>query len=94
MVRRSKTKILKASFHRNGVSGEGFYAILFTCEDAEGPMFAALFDELGYCAVTEVAKLVEGNIEFANGNSWHGDVYEASLRPLLETYLKKQGINR
>jgi len=81
-----KLKILQASFHRNGVCGEGFTAILF--EDHEGskedqPMIASLFDEAGVCAVYSVPKLAEGNIGFAMGNSWRGDRYEEQLRPLL-----------
>lgn len=86
------SRILKASYHRNGISGEGFYAILF--ESQYGTMIASLFDEPRYCAVFNVQMLADGNVEFANGNSWRGDNFEDELRPMLKTYLDKNGTNR
>ena len=80
-------KITNASWHRNGISGVGFYAILFDDLDEEKKMVASLFDESGYCAVYDVAQLAEGNIAFACGNSWRGDRYEEALRPLLDKFL-------
>jgi len=86
-------KIKKASWHRNGVCGEGFYAIIFE-EKKEGLMIASLFDEPGCCAVYSILKLQEENIEFAMGNSWRGDVYEDALRPALKKFLEEKGSNR
>lgn len=88
-----KLKILKASFHRNGICGAGFYAIIFKDIEEKKTMVASLFDEAGYCAVYDIEELQKQNIEFGNGNSWRGDDYEAELRPLLEKLLKK-GSNR
>lgn len=85
--------IISASFHRNGISGEGFYAVLFTDKDVNGTMVAALFDEPGYCAVFNIEKLGEGNVEFGE-NSWRGDRYASELRPLLDEYLQQNGTNR
>lgn len=83
-------KIVSASFHRNGVFGSGFYAILF--DDAEqGRMIASLFDAPGHCAVFLVSELAKDNVLFAQGNSWRGDDYERELRPLLDAYLAKRG---
>jgi hypothetical protein len=87
-------KIKSASFHRNGIGGEGFTAILFHDSEEKGDMIASLFDEPGYCAVYSVDMLAQGNIEFANGNSWRGDCYEEKLRPLLDEYQKKSDIGR
>jgi hypothetical protein len=85
-----KCKIIEASYHRNGISGAPFYAILFE-EKTEGTMIASLFDgEVGYCAVYKVSELSAGNITFACGNSWRGDQFESALRPLLKAYLKKR----
>jgi hypothetical protein len=86
-------EIKSASWHRNGVGGVGFYAILFTDKE-QGNMVASLFDESGYCAIYNVDELVKGNISFACGNSWRGDRYESELRPLLQVYLEKEGGNR
>ena len=88
-----RVKIVDASYHRNGVAGVGFYAILF--DEAEmGRMVASLFDEDGYCAVYKIDELAKGNIAFARGNSWRGDCYAAALRPALAEYLKHEGTNR
>lgn len=95
-----KLSIIEASYHRNGVGGVGFYAILFNDLEAESenqnPMIASLFgdERNGLCAVYSVAELSGGNIAFANGNSWRGDHYESALRPLLKAYLAKEGTNR
>lgn len=85
--------IVDASWHRNGVCGVGFWAILFDERD-EGRMIASLFDEPGYCAVYQVGELAKGNVKFAGGNSWRGDRFESALRPALEAWEKKQGTNR
>jgi len=85
-------RIVDASFHRNGICGEGFWAILF--EDDEGHMkFAAMFDEPMYCAVVQVDKLAAGDIAFGS-NSYRGDNFDVELRPLLETWLEKNQSNR
>jgi len=89
-----KLKIKQASFHRNGVGGEGFTAIIFHDYDLKQDMIASLFDESGYCAVYSIHELSQGNIEFANGNSWRGDQFEAELRPLLEEFRKEHPIGR
>lgn len=86
-------KIIEASFHRNGICGVGFWAILF--DDAEnGRMIASLFDEPRYCAVYSVDELSKGNITFARGNSWRGDQFEDALRPLLKDWEAEHGTNR
>lgn len=89
-----KLKIIDASWHRNGVCGAGFYAIIFKNLDEDAIMIASLFDESGYCSVYSIEELGKQNIEFANGNSWRGDQYECILRPLLKEYLKEKGTNR
>ncbi len=76
-------KLVDVSWHRNGISGEGFYAVLF--DDPEnGRMIASLFDSPGHCAVYSIKELNKGNIAFAMGNSWRGDHYENELRKLIE----------
>ena len=86
-------KIVDASWHRNGIAGEGFYAILFD-DEKNGRMIVTLFDEPGYCAVYHVNELTLGNIKFAQGNSWRGDEYAHVIRPMLKEWLKEQGTNR
>src|SRR5574338_1203323 len=84
--------IIDCSWHRNGVGGVGFYAVLF--EGNEGLMIASLFDEPGYCAVYHVGMLGEKNIAFARGNSWRGDSYESELRPMVKEWSEKAGTGR
>jgi hypothetical protein len=86
-------KIIDASFHRNGIGGVGFYAIIFDDKE-EGRMVASLFDEPGYCAIYSIKLLGDNNIAFAQGNSWRGDRYEEALRPLLKKWQEKNGGNR
>lgn len=80
-----KIKIIQASFHRNGICGNGFYAILFdwTEDKVTRRMVATLFDEPGSCAVLEVSKLSsEDGVAFGS-NSWRGDHFEDDLRTLV-----------
>ena len=86
-------KIIDASFHRNGIGGVGFYAIIFDDKD-EGRMVASLFDDPGYTAIYNIKMLGDNNIAFAQRNSWRGDKYEEALRPLLKAWLEKEGGNR
>lgn len=89
-----KLKIIEASFHRNGVCGAPFYAVLFEDreneEEADRLMIASIFEEPFTCAVYSVARLQDKNIAFAMGNSWRGDEYEAELRPLLDAWITKK----
>ena len=87
-------KITDIAWHRNGVCGVGFFAILFDDLEEKKKMIASLFDEPGYCAVYDVGQLEEGNIKFAMGNSWRGDVYEVALKPLIKSWLEENGTNR
>ena len=89
-------KILKSDYHRNGVSGEPFRAIIFQHSEDEGDkpktMVAIRFkddskDKGGFsaprCAVFDLALLYEGVIEFGE-NSWRGDHFATYLDKALE----------
>lgn len=87
-------------YHRNGISGVGFYVALFDWQD--GPtlrhMVASLFPSPddkdgdafrafnGLCAVFDVSELAKGNIDFAWGNSWRGDHFEHQLRAAIKAH--------
>ena len=79
-------KIRDIQWHRNGISGVGFYAILFN-DPAQGDMVATLFDEKGYCTVLRVPDLSdpEKGVKFGI-NSWRGDYYESTLRKAAESW--------
>lgn len=92
---KAKLNIIKASYHRNGISGEGFYAVIFKDDDFPNLTFiASVFDESGYCSVYAIEELEKHNIEFAKGNSWRGDDFQFKLRPLIEQYFKNHKSNR
>ena len=80
-----KIQVVDIQWHRNGVSGVGFYAILFDCE--EGRMVATLYDERGFCSVLRVADLSDParGVKFGL-NSWRGDYYESNLRQAVESW--------
>lgn len=92
-------KIIESSYHRNGVCGEGFYAIRFTSDIDDDPgMFgsvamkgqkeadflAILFDAPGQCAVICLDRIGTCGVGFAKGNSWRGDRFEDELRAAIK----------
>ncbi len=80
--------IQEIAYHRNGISGLGFYAIRFRWQpdDAEGKenFLATLFDESGACAVIGLDRIDSQGVKFAGGNSWRGDHFEGELRKAIE----------
>ena len=81
-----KIAVKDVSYHRNGIGGEGFYAVLFDWKDDDGKkrsMIASVFDGSGQCAVYDVQELAAGNIAFACGNSWRGDHFEDEIRKAI-----------
>jgi hypothetical protein len=88
-------KILKTDYHRNGVGGEPFKAIIFQHseddDDTPKTMVAIRFADdkkkggfsAPRCAVFDLALLYEGVIEFGQ-NSWRGDHFATHLDKALE----------
>lgn len=75
----SKQKVKKLEYHRNGISGEGFYVAIvqsdgrdmlvvrFPCDKAVGAVTCAAFD---------IDLLAQRNIQFGS-NSFRGDHFHA-----------------
>lgn len=82
-------KVIEVAQHRNGVSGEPFSVVRFTSTEAEGEFIGVVFGERGTCAVLNVPMLAQGNIAFANGNSWREDYFETELREAIAEYESK-----
>ena len=81
-----KLTIIATAHHRNGVCGAPFDVALFKERGRDGSRkLGILFDDPGYCAVFDVAKLAGGDIAFGS-NSWRGDAYEPTLRSALRAY--------
>lgn len=77
------------AYHRNGVSGIGFHVVTFRWAERHEeprPMVGTVFPELGAVAVFDRELLRQGNIGFAEGNSWRGDHFEAALREAIAQY--------
>jgi hypothetical protein len=78
-------KIIEKAYHRNGIAGEGFWAVRFqhTPDDTRNAkpetFVATLFDGAGRCAVLSVDRLAAVGVKFGV-NSWRGDVFEDDLR--------------
>jgi hypothetical protein len=86
-MRIGNLEIKQVQWHRNGIAGAGFYALLFRDLDQEADMVATLFDAPGACAVLRVPDLSDPDKGVTFGtNSWRGDYYEADLREAAETW--------
>jgi len=86
-----KISVQEVSWHRNGISGVGFYAVRFKAEvglDAVGKKDAnwlgILFDTPGECAVICLDLLETCGVKFGGGNSWRGDAFETELREAIK----------
>jgi len=85
-----KLTIDKIAYHRNGVAGEPFKAVIFKYDKKK--MLAIRFDDgapdsIGFsnplCAVFDLDLLAKGVIEFGQ-NSWRGDHFATYLDKALE----------
>jgi hypothetical protein len=85
-----KLTIDKIAYHRNGVAGEPFKAVVFQYDGKK--MLGIRFedgapDSIGFsnprCAVFDLELLAQGVIEFGE-NSWRGDQFADELDKLLE----------
>ncbi|HLN31839.1 MAG TPA: hypothetical protein VK395_29180 [Gemmataceae bacterium] len=84
-----KLKIIDIAFHRNGICGAPFHAVLFhECAPEGSRKVAIVFDEPHHCAVLDIAKLAAGDIAFGS-NSWRADNYEPYLRVEIKQHQTK-----
>jgi hypothetical protein len=83
-------KVKQIEYHRNGVSGNGFFVVKFSdFEDKQRNFIGIVFDEPGDCAVFDADLLAEGNITFGQ-NSWRGGRFESRLRKAIEEYIEQR----
>ena len=88
-------KIEKIDYHRNGISGQGFYVVLFDDYEEKRKMVATISSDSmkenefnTYCFVLDIGLLAKGVIEMGS-NSWRGDYYLHGLKPLMKDAWKK-----
>jgi hypothetical protein len=85
-----RIRILNIAYHRNGVCGVPFHAIVFRDTGQEGSVkIGVVFEQEAHCAVLDLAKLAGGDIAFGS-NSWRGDVYDPPLRKATKRYQQSQ----
>lgn len=94
------TKVEQVSFHRNGIGGEPFHAVLFRTNASDMDMTAnelmlgIVFDAPGACAVVAIKPLLDSAVGVRFGeNSWRGDHFEDELRDAIKTH-KSDGSTR
>ena len=81
--------IQEVSYHRNGISGNGFHVVQFKFKEDGVPlnMLAVVFEEPGSVAVFDRQLLSVGITEFIK-NSWRGDRFEPALRRAIKRHSK------
>lgn len=92
MARRKLNQIdvTKVVSHRNGISGAGFYLVLFLYnagdQKGERHMIATVFEAPHHIAVLDRDDVATGALEFGEGHSWRGDNFEPALRQAIADY--------
>jgi hypothetical protein len=79
-----KLTIRTIDYHRNGIGGAPFHAVLFD-DPEQGPMLGIAFDQEYHVAVFNLTKLASRDIAFGS-NSWRGDRYEPHLREAIANH--------
>ena len=88
-----KLKLVKIACHRNGVSGIGFWVVIFKRTDVydmEQTMLGIKFDNEKeiYTAVFDLDLLAQRNIAFGE-NSWRGDKYDEAISKWIKVEEEK-----
>lgn len=82
-------RIDQVAYHRNGISGAPFYAVLFTGSSTDLPkperFLASVFEEPGAVSVISLSRIEESGVTFGE-NSYRGDAYEPELRAAIAAY--------
>ena len=78
--------ILHLAFHRNGICGAPFHAVVFEGDGPEPSVkLGIVFDAPDHVAVLDVTLLAAGDVAFGS-NSWRGDRYEPALRAAIRQH--------
>lgn len=93
---RPKLKCKYLSWHRNGISGVGFYIALFNDPETTHEMVVVRFPgsecrtaALSVELLSAAGSSPETRIGFAHGNSWRGDYYEESMLAAIKAHFRK-----
>jgi hypothetical protein len=81
-----RIRTLNIDYHRNGITGAPFHAIIFRDTGPESSVkLGIVFEAPAHAAVLDVAKLCDCDVEFGS-NSWRGDAYEPHLRTAIRKW--------
>ena len=83
-------KFKDVQYHRNGVSGEGFYCAVATDPEQKGDMLITFFPDVdsgGICCAVYKLSLLP-SIKFGV-NSWRGDHYATSMKNAVAEYRRQ-----
>lgn len=84
-LRDGEIEVQEVAYHRNGMCGEGFYAVRFLwgVDGGTERFVGMVFDGEGQCAVISLDRIEEHGVAFGE-NSWRGDKVEKRLRKAIE----------
>lgn len=85
-----KNEVIDITYHRNGICGASFHAIIFDSTESgtKNRMVGVVFEEPAHVAVFNLNLLSKGDIRFGY-NSFRGDRFEDDLRRFISTYEEK-----
>jgi len=91
---RKRITVKHIAYHRNGISGVGFYVALMDCPDAGEVVVVRFPGAECRTAVLSVPilasdKTPEDRIGFARGNSWRGDHYEEPMLAAIRGQMRR-----
>ena len=83
------TKLIKTTeqiaYHRNGICGEPFYAVIFTSNDDKSYL-ASVFEASGHVSVICLDLIADHGVTFGE-NSFRGDHFEDELRQAIAKHV-------
>jgi hypothetical protein len=87
-----KIKVSEIEYHRNGISGEGFYAVRFTSRNCDESLdfLATVFDRPGCVSVICLDYIAEHGVGISN--KWRGDEFAPAIRKAIKAHAKKASI--
>jgi len=84
-----KLEFKNVQYHRNGVSGTGFFCAVAYDPEAEGDMLITYFPDIkGECCCAVYKLDILPDITFGK-NSWRGDKYAGKMADAISEYHKQ-----
>jgi hypothetical protein len=85
-------EVTQVAYHRNGISGVPFHAVLFVARvegltpgERRERFLASVFDEPGAVSLISLDRIATEGVTFGP-NSWRGDQFEPELRAAISQF--------